>query len=136
MKSGQFLRRLEDGHAVVDSDLLTAISTDVDEIIAIVALALTLDRDPELQIELRRLSRVGESETLSLELPGLSGIMKLLPGGRLMVQHTPEGSGVDFNDLIDTHEPMRTAIDRGRLRATAVAMQNANLQNCGGGHRS
>ena len=126
MKSGQFWRRLDDGHAVVDGDLLTAISTDVDEIIAIVALALTLDRDPELQIELRRLSRVGESATLSLELPGLSGIMKLLPGGGLVVQHRLEGSGVDFNDLIDSHEPMRTAIDRGRLRATAVAMQNVS----------
>jgi hypothetical protein len=126
LKSGQFLRRLDDGHAVVDSDLLTAISTDVDEIIAIVALAVTLDRDPELRIELRRHSRVGESETLSLELPRLSGIMKLLPGGGFMVEHTLEGSGVDFNDLINTHEPMRTAIDRGRLRATAVAMQNVS----------
>ena len=126
MKSGQFLRRLDDGHAVVDGDLVTAISTDVDEIIGIVALALTLDRDPELQIELRRLSGVGDSETLSLKLPGPSGIMKLLPDGGLMVGHTLEGSGVDFNELIDTNEPMRTAIDRGRLRATAVAMQNVS----------
>jgi len=110
----------------VDSDLLTAISADIDEFIAIVALALALERDPELQIGLRRLSGVGESETLSLELPGLSGTMKLLPDGGLMVQHKLEGSGVDFNHLIDTHEPMRAAIDRGRLRATAVAMRNVS----------
>lgn len=72
LKPGQFLGRLDNGLAVVDGELLTAISTDVDEIIAIVALALTLDRDPELQIELPDFSGVGESETLSLELPGLS----------------------------------------------------------------
>ena len=117
------MKRLDDGHAAVDSDLLTAISTDVDEIIGIVALALTLDRDPELQIELRRLSGIGDSETLSLELSGLSGIVKLPQGGGLMVQHRLEGSGVDFNDLIESHEPMRTAIERGRLRAMPEAFQ-------------
>ena len=110
----------------MDSDLLTAVSADVDEIIAIVALALTLERDPELQIELRRLSKVGESQTLSLEIPGPSGIMQLLPGGGLVVQHGLEGSLIDFSDLIDTHEPMRTAIDRGRLRTTAAAMRNVS----------
>ena len=126
MKSGRSSRRSDDGHAVVHNDLLTAISADIDEFVAIVALALALERDPELQIGLRRLSGVGESEMLSLELPGLSGTMKLLPDGRLMAQHGREGSAVDFNHLIDTHEPMRTAVDRGRLRAMAVAMRNVS----------
>lgn len=111
---------------VVDGDPLTAISADIDELIAIIALALALERDPELQAGLRRLSGVGESETLSLELPGLSATMKLLADGGLMVQHGREGSAVDFNHLIDTHQPMRAAIERGRLRATAIAMRNVS----------
>ena len=110
----------------MDGDLAKAISADVDEIIAIVALALTLERDPELRIELRRLSKAGESQTLSLEIPGPSGIMQLLPDGGLVVQHGLKGSGIDFNALIDTHEPLRAAIDRGRLRTTAAAMRNVS----------
>jgi hypothetical protein len=58
-------------HKLVDQNLTAAISTDVDEIVAIVALALAFDRDPALQIELRRLSGAGERAALSLELPDL-----------------------------------------------------------------
>jgi len=110
-------------HELSGGDLVAAVSTDVDEIVAIVAIALTLERDPALQIELRRLSEVGEMGALSLEFPGLSGAIQLLPNGGAWALRAPDGVCIDLDRLVDAHAPIRTAITDGRVRATPAAVK-------------
>jgi hypothetical protein len=100
-----------------------AISADLDEIATTVALALTLDRDPALRIELRRLAGAGEREALSLELPWLSSVIKLVANDGARAQHTADGLRVDFDSFVSTHDPIRQAIMDGQVRAAPAAMK-------------
>jgi hypothetical protein len=102
-----------------DGGLVAAILMDFDEIVAIVALASAIDRDPTLQNELRRISGVAARSVLSLEVRGLSGAaIEILPDGGVAAGRTPAGLRFDYESLVDNHEPIGRAIADGRVRAT------------------
>jgi hypothetical protein len=101
--------------------LAATILTDFDEIVAIVALATALDRDPALQNELRGLSGVDPRATLSLEIRGLSGAIEILPDGGVAAQRMPTGLRIDYESLVDDHQPIGRAIAKARGRATPDA---------------
>lgn len=104
-----------------DGGLLAAVLMDFDEIVAIVALASALDRDPVLQNDLRRVSGVEARSILSLEIRGLSGTLEILPDGGVVSQRMPAGLRIDYETLVDDHEPIGRAIAEGRVRATSDA---------------
>src|SRR5258706_11053466 len=85
-------------------DFAALISNDVNEMVAIVTLALTLDRDPALQVELRRLSGVDERTALSLDVAHLSSAIQLLPHGGVSAQRTPGGLSVDLESIVAAHD--------------------------------
>jgi hypothetical protein len=111
-------------HYSTDGGLVAAVLKDVDEIVAIVALASALDRDPALQNELRRLSGVRARSTLSLEIGGLSSAIEILPHGGVAAQRTSAGLSIDYGSLVDAHEPIGRAIAERREQATPDAMHS------------
>jgi hypothetical protein len=109
------------GGELTDTSVDAAICGDVDVIVAIVALALILDGNRPLQIELRQLSGVGENDALSLQLPWPSSVIKLLPNGGASAHRVPKGLLANLNSFFLAHESIRAAIEAGRVSAAAMA---------------
>jgi hypothetical protein len=111
----------KDTRTSVGEGLATSISNDISEMVAIVTFALTLDRDPALQAELRRLSGANERTTLSLDVPDLSSAIQLLPHGGVSAQRAPGELSVDFESIVAAHDLIRGSISDGRAKAAESA---------------
>lgn len=95
---------------------------DVNELIAIVAIVTTLERNTGLRRDLRRCANCPDGQPLHLQLPVGSGGLRLRPDGNLDATRDVAGDPTaNFDDLVSRHPMLLQAIEHARLTAASDA---------------
>ncbi len=92
---------------------------DLNEIVAAVVIASTLDQDRALRLRLRRLSDCPDDQPLNLELSVGSAVLQLRPGGTIFpVRRAAAQTVTNFAMLLSRSPDLRRTIDLARARVT------------------